>query len=203
MQPCASVGCPLFPCRDVRHESFSVPTVDVDPKRISLVLVSEAAPPDPADGYYASGEPLFARTTVLAFRDAGVDAASVEEIVAHGVYLTTAVKCGKTEYAISNETVAECSRLLERELRLFPRTRAILLMGDVAIRTVNAIAKGAGEPRPIPSGPTWKQRGGDFRFRGARLFPSYLQAGPAFFIEKVKRRMIAEDIAAAMAYVVE
>jgi hypothetical protein len=30
------------------------------------------------------------------------------------------------------------------------------------------------------------------------VFPSYLQAGPSFFIEKSKRRMIAEDIANAL-----
>jgi hypothetical protein len=35
-------------------------------------------------------------------------------------------------------------------------------------------------------------------FRGARTFPSYLQAGPSFFIEKSKRKMIAQDIASAM-----
>jgi hypothetical protein len=40
---------------------------------------------------------------------------------------------------------------------------------------------------------------GEFYFRGARAFPSYLQAGPSFFIEKSKRQMIAEDIAAALA----
>jgi hypothetical protein len=34
-----------------------------------------------------------------------------------------------------------------------------------------------------------------------RLFPSYLQAGPAFFIETGKQRVIAEDIAAALRYV--
>jgi hypothetical protein len=33
--------------------------------------------------------------------------------------------------------------------------------------------------------------------RGARAFPSYLQAGPSFF-EKSKRKMIAEDIATAL-----
>jgi hypothetical protein len=52
----------------------------------------------------------------------------------------------------------------------------------------------------VPAGPTYRIRGGDFRFRGCRVFPSYLQAGPAFFIEASKRRMIAEDIAAAMAH---
>jgi hypothetical protein len=31
-----------------------------------------------------------------------------------------------------------------------------------------------------------------------RVFPSYLQAGPSFFIEKSKRRMVAEDIGVAL-----
>jgi hypothetical protein len=30
------------------------------------------------------------------------------------------------------------------------------------------------------------------------VFPSYLQAGPSFFIEKSKRRMIAEDLHTAL-----
>ena len=33
---------------------------------------------------------------------------------------------------------------------------------------------------------------------GCKALPSYLQAGPSFFIEKSKRKMIAEDIAAAL-----
>ncbi len=71
-------------------------------------------------------------------------------------------------------------------------------MGDVAIQALNAIARRQGAPRAIPAGSTYKIRGGIFTFRGARAFPSYLQAGPSFFIEKSKRRMIAEDIAAAL-----
>jgi len=74
-------------------------------------------------------------------------------------------------------------------------------MGDAAIKAVNAIAKRNGEPRVVPSGATYKLRGGDYRFRGMKVIPSYVQAGPAFFIEQSKRRMIAEDIAAALAYV--
>jgi uracil-DNA glycosylase len=81
---------------------------------------------------------------------------------------------------------------------LFPNVRAYLLMGDVAIKAVNAIAKRAGQPRAIPAGSTYKLRGPAYFFRGQRAFPSYLQAGPSFFIEKSKRQMIAEDIAAAL-----
>jgi len=73
-----------------------------------------------------------------------------------------------------------------------------MLMGDVAIKAVNYIAKRAGEGRVIPAGSTYKIRGQEYAFRGKRAFPSYLQAGPSFFIEKSKRRMIAEDIATAL-----
>jgi len=71
-------------------------------------------------------------------------------------------------------------------------------MGDVAIKSINYIASRAGEDRVIPAGSTYKIRGQEYYFRGRRAFPSYLQAGPSFFIEKSKRRMIAEDISQAM-----
>jgi uracil-DNA glycosylase len=192
------VRCDDFPCGDVRHAAHHVPTVEVDPATIRVVLVSEAVPPDPADGYEAPGDPLFARTTVEAFQDAGFEVATIDDVRALGVHLTTAVKCAKTAYGIAPATTRACSELLEAELALVPGMRSLLLMGDVAVRALNEIARRAREPRPVPAGATYRIRGGDFRFRGARVFPSYLQAGPAFYIEKSKRRMIAEDIAAAM-----
>jgi uracil-DNA glycosylase len=76
-----------------------------------------------------------------------------------------------------------------------------MLMGDVAIKSLNTIAKRAGEARVIPSGSTYKIRGGEYFFRGIRVFPSYLQVGPSFGIEKSKRRMIAEDIKTAVSII--
>lgn len=198
MQPSACVGCKTFPCTDVRHECYIVPDIDVSPDKISVILISEAAPADPADYYYAPGDPLFAQTTVQAFRDAGIAVSSIQDILDLGIYLTTAVKCGKTGYGIAAGTINQCSGILEQELALFPKARALLLMGDVAIKAVNAIARQAGEPRVIPAGSTYKIRGGQFYFRGLRALPSYLQAGPSYFIEKSKRQMIAGDIAVAL-----
>lgn len=192
------VTCGDFPCTDVLHASYSVPGVELDPQQISIVLISEAAAVDPKDGYYAPGEPLFARTTLQAFNDAGAGVSSIQEILDLGVYLTTAVKCAKTAYAIRTDTVKQCATLLGEELALFPNVKAYLLMGDVAIRALNTVARRAGEKRVIPAGSTYKIRGEPYFFRGRRAFPSYLQAGPSFFIEKSKRRMIAEDIAAAL-----
>ena len=201
MRVCKHVNCEQFPCSDVRHECYIVPDVDVKPDRVSIVLVAEAAPADPGDYYYAKGDPLFQQTTVQAFNDAGADVSSVRDILGLGVYLTTAVKCGKTGYGIKAGTIKECSRLLEQELALFPKVKALLLMGDVAIKAVNTIADRMGEGRVIPAGSTYKIRGREYFFQGKRAFPSYLQAGPSFFIEKSKRKMIAEDIASALSLV--
>lgn len=192
-------GCALFPCTDVHHSGFFLPPLPIERERVRVVLISECAAADPADGYYAGGDPLFARTTVQAFRDAGANVNSLADILHLGVYLTTAVKCSKMGYGLRRETVVECSRWLERELDPFPNVRAYLLMGDVAILALNTIARRHGLPRVVPRGATYKIRGGDFTFRGARVFPSYLQAGPSYFIERSKREMIAQDIAAALA----
>jgi len=197
------VQCKTFPCADVRHECYRVPDIEIDPEAISVILISEAAPENPADYYYADGDPFFQQTTMTAFNDAGIKVASIRDILDLGVYLTTAVKCGKTGYGIKTSTVNTCSTLLEQELALFPNVKVFLLMGDVAIKAVNAIARRAGEGRVIPSGSTYKLRGPAYYFRGRRAFPSYLQAGPSFGIEKTKRAMIAEDIAAAMQIIQE
>ena len=192
------VGCETYPCVDVAHECYIVPDIEIEPDGVSVVLISEAAPADPGDFYYARRDPLFEQTTVQAFRDASAHVSSIQEILDLGVYLTTAVKCGKTGYGIKAGTIKECSLILEKEIALFPNVKAFLLMGDVAIKAINYIAKRAGERRAIPAGSTYKIRGGEYFFRGKRAFPSYLQAGPSFGIEKTKRRMIAEDITAAL-----
>ena len=198
MKPASLVQCKNFPCLDTRRASYLVPDVEVDLARVSILLISEAAPENPADYYYAGESALFAQTTLLAFQDTGAKVQSIQDILGMGVYLTTAVKCGKTGYGIKTDTIEHCSHLLEKEIALFPNVKVYLLMGDVAIKAVNMIAKRNGEPRVIPAGSTYKIRGGEFTFRGKRVLPSYVQAGPAFFVEKVKRRMIAEDIKQAL-----
>lgn len=192
------VGCQDFPCLDVRHENYSIPPIEVNPGKISMVMISEAAPDNPSDNYYASNNPLFQQTTLQAFQSAGIKVDAFSDLLAMGIYFTTAVKCGKTGYGIKAATIKTCSLILETELDLFPTVKVILLMGDIAIKAINYISQRVGEGRAIPAGATYKIRGGEFYFRGIRAFPSYLQVGPSFGIEKSKQRMIGEDIAAAM-----
>ena len=143
------VGCSAFPCSDVKHDCYVVPSVSVKPETVSIVMVSEAAPENAGDYYYAKGNPLFQQATVQAFNDAGATVSSVKDLVNHGVYLTTAVKCGKKGYGVQADTIRECSLLLEKELRLFPNAKVLMLMGDVAIKALNYIAQRAGEQRVI------------------------------------------------------
>src|SRR5574342_591429 len=152
MRVSSCVGCKAFPCKDVNHKGYILPEVDLKPEKVSIILISEAAPADKRDYYYARGDPLFAQTTIQAFKDAGLQVSSIKDILGLGVYLTTAVKCGKTGYGIATSTVKECSRILENEIALFPNVKVLLLMGDVAIKAINYIAKRLGQERVIPAG---------------------------------------------------
>ncbi len=198
MKACEQIGCTFFPCRDVDHHGYFVPEIELAPTSVSIMMISEAAAKRVEDNYYMPGESLFQQTTLLAFKDAGADVKNFQDILDRGVYLTSAVKCSKLDYGIQTATIYECSAILEQELALFPNLKALLLMGDVAIKSLNFIARRVGQGRVVPTGSTYKLRGGDYRFCGIPVFPSYLQAGPSFFIEKSKRKMIAEDIASAL-----
>ncbi len=192
------VNCTDFSCEDVKTDRYHIPAMEIDPEKVSIVLISEFSPDDLADHYDGGAGSLFEQTTLQAFQDAGVQADSIADLAAMGIYFTTAVKCAKQGYSLKTGTIQHCSHLLERELEQFPDVKAFLLMGDTAIKAVNSIARRQGQKRVIPAGSTYQLRGGDYPFRSGWAFPSYHQAGPAFFIEKTKRRAIAEDIAAAL-----
>jgi len=196
-----AIECLDFPCQDINHGCYYLPVVTIEAENVRMVMISEAAPKQLQDGFYESGSPLFAETTLLAFGDAGLQVSSIEELLAMGVYLTTAVKCGKTSYSIKTSTIKTCSHILEEELAQFPNLAVIMLMGDVAIKSLNYIARRNDLPRVIPAGPTYKIRGEKYLYNDIKVFPSYLQAGPAFFIEKSKRRMIAEDLSSAISII--
>ena len=175
------------------------PPSPADPERVRLVLVSECAAAAPVDNYGASAKSLFDVTTLEAFAAAGLRAASIEELRGRGIHLTVAIRHPKTGYRISAATISASAPVLAEELASFPHARAYLSMGDVAIAAINRIARTRHGKRAIPAGSTYRIRHGEYFLDGIRLFPSYLQAGPAWYIEASKRDMVAEDIAAALA----
>ena len=193
-----SVICADFPCTDIYRQAYTVPAVNIDPQEIKIFMVSEVPPPDKNDYFYSGDNPFYLQTTLQAFNDAGVPVSNMSEILDRGIYITTAVKCGKTGYSLETGTVRNCSVLLEKEMALFPNIEVFLLMGDVAIKSMNYIWRKQSGSVVIPAGSTYKLRKQHYYFEGKRVFPSYLQTGKNYLIEKSKRKMIAEDIKAAM-----
>ncbi|MGD2246996.1 MAG: uracil-DNA glycosylase family protein [Candidatus Methanofastidiosia archaeon] len=192
------ITCKGFPCTDIIPDRYTIPDIEINPKTITMLMISEAPSPDPDDYFYASGTPFYLETTLHAFEQAGSSISSLNDILERGIYITTAVKCGKTTYSLSAKTIKNCSSLLEEEINLFPQLKVLLLMGDVAIKALNYIAKRHTGEKVIPSGSIYKIRKNEYFYKGMRVFPSYLQTGKSFLIEKSKQKMIAEDLQTAL-----
>ncbi|MBQ5771718.1 MAG: uracil-DNA glycosylase, partial [Clostridia bacterium] len=121
-------------------------------------------------------------------------AESISDLLNSGVYITNAVKTPKTEYAIEKGEMEKSLPWLEKELSLFPNVRVIMLMGDVAKKMFNQIAKKHTKKNAIPSGATYKIRQTPFYTGGIRVMPSYIITGGNILIEKSKCAMISEDL---------
>ena len=178
---------------------ISIPQMpaDINPKKVRIIMICEAYPENMGDYFYSSSDSLFVTNTVGAFKSAGIKVESIGDIAKKGVYLTVAVKEPRQGLVVPPKVIEKYSYLLEEEIKLFPNLRAILLMGDAAIRSINFISKRLYKTRAVPTGSTYKIRSGKFYFGDIRVFPSYLPTGKNFLIEKSKRTMVAEDIKAA------
>jgi uracil-DNA glycosylase len=192
------IKCFNFPCSDIDKNSYTLPPAEIDADKIKIIMIAEAPPVDKVDYFYAAGSPFYLQTALQAFKDAGADVTSMQDILNLGVYITTAIKCGKTQYAVSPATMKNCSALLEQEVALFLNVKVFLLGGDVAIKMMNDIFKQKAVQRVIPAGSTYKIRGQAYYYGDIRVMPSYTPVGKNFLIEKSKRRMVAEDIREAL-----
>jgi uracil-DNA glycosylase len=170
---------------------------NIDPKKIRIVVICEALPENKNDYFYSSADSLYVVNTIEAFNNADIKVNNIDDITQKGVYLTTAVKEPKKGLVVPTKIIENYSTLLEEELNMFPNIKAILLMGDTAIKALNFIARRVNKKRVIPAGSTYKIRGEKFYFGNIRVFPSYLPTGKNFLIEKTKRKMVAEDIKSA------
>jgi uracil-DNA glycosylase len=175
---------------------------NINSDTIKMVMISEALPNDFRDYFDQPGIPQFIQTTNQAFLDAGYTYKTMDDYKNDGIYLTTAIKCKKKDYLVSAETIRNCSILLSREIEQFKNVKVIMLMGDFAIKSINYIWKTKYGTKIIPSGSTYKIRSGKYEYNEIRFFPSYTQTGESFSIEKVKRKMIAEDIKNAMEIII-
>ena len=173
----------------------------VEPAAIRMVAVCEALTESGDDFFSASRDSMYVSNLVDAFQSGGADIDSVEDLVDLGVYLTVAVKAPKVTAAISTATVKEQAPLLAAELDALANLRVVVLMGDVAIKAMNAVARQRRQRPVIPSGPTYKLRHGEYHYGEVRVLPSYLPTGRSYLIERSKREMLAEDLRLALGLV--
>lgn len=172
--------------------------IDIDPLTIRAIMINEVVPSDPSQDFYGAPGADYLKTTIPLFQRAGAEVTSIQEILQMGIYITNAVKMPKTEYAVDKSSIEKSLPYLEAELSLFSNIKVIMLMGDVAKKAFNMIAKKATKKNVIPAVSTYKLRNSEIYYKGIRVMPSYIMTGGNILIEKSKVTMAAEDIAAML-----
>ena len=186
---------------DLTAESLQFPDCELDPESIKVIMISEVPPKNPEDGFYSkASESDYMKSTLGLFNAAGVQINNMQNILSMGIYITTAVKSPKTEYTVDPGVIKAHLPILKTELSLFPNLRVIMLMGDVAKKAFNMIAKTGTKRNVIPSDATGRIRHNEYYWDGIRVFPSYIMTGKNLLIEKFKRDCIADDIRRMMAF---
>ena len=168
--------------------------IDIDPLTIKAIMINEVVPSDPVQDFYGAPDADYLKTTIPLLQGAGTAVSSIQDILQLGIYITNAVKAPKTEYVIDKSSIENSLPYLEAELSLFPNIKVIMLMGDVAKKAFNMIAKKTTKKNVIPAVSTYKLRNSEIYYKGIRVMPSYIMTGGNILIEKSKVTMATEDI---------
>lgn len=172
-----------------------LPKQEIDPQKIKAVMISEVAADHPMEDFYSQEDkPEYLQTTLAIFEQAGAKVKTIEEILDLGIYITNTVKLPKKTSTIPNETIDHFLPILEAELALFPNLEVVMLMGDVARKAFNKIAKAATKKNALPSGSTYKMRHSEWYYQGLRILPAYILTGKNLKIETSKSAMSAEEV---------
>jgi hypothetical protein len=143
----------------INPAALQLPDCELDPVAIRVIMINEVVPKNPDDWFYSEANaPENQRTALGLFEGADVPVKSMGDILDLGVYITAALKTPKAGYAADPEAIKAQLPLLAAELALFPNLKAIMLMGDVAKKAVNLLAKAETKKNVIPSGSTYKIR---------------------------------------------
>ncbi|MGO3604503.1 MAG: uracil-DNA glycosylase family protein [Enterococcus malodoratus] len=169
--------------------------ITIDPASIKAIMINEVVPAYPENDFYGSEDATYLETTIPLFQKAGIEVTTVQEILDQGIYLTNAIKMPKTESTVDNASIEKSLPYLEKELSLFPNVQVIMLMGDVAKKCFNRIAKKATKKNAVPAISTYKIRKSEIFYQDIRIMPSYIMTGKNILIEKSKVQMASEDLA--------
>ena len=179
---------------DASGSNFYFNDVDVIPENIKAVLINEVVPNDPENDFYGKQEGEYLSAAISLFHNAGIAVKTAKELLDLGIYITNAVKKPKSHTSVERSMIEESLPFLEKELSLFPNVQVVMLMGDVAKKAMNMIAKKTTKRNAIPAVSTYKLRHSEIYYKNIRLMPSYIMTGTNILIEKSKFQMASEDI---------
>lgn len=183
------------------REHIHLNDIDIDPLAISAIMINEVVPSDPSQDFYGQADADYMSTTVPLFHKAGFPVKDIHDILQMGIYITNAVKTPKSAYTVEKSSIENSLPYLEKELALFPNTKVIMLMGDVAKKAFNMIAKKATKKNAVPAVSTYKLRSSKIFYGNIRVMPSYIMTGGNILIEKSKFEMAAQDISVMAAII--
>ena len=187
---------------DLITNALQFPDCEIDPAKIKVIMINEVVPRNPDDWFYSETNAPENRRNILGlFEGAGVSVKSMRDILDLGIYVTAALKTPKESATADLEVINSQLPLLEAELALFPNVKLIMLMGDVAIKMVNMIAKAKTKKNACQAGAEGRRRhwnNTEFYWGSIRVFPSYIMTGKNLLIEPFKRETIQNDIQSMM-----
>nr|WP_308627366.1 uracil-DNA glycosylase family protein [uncultured Eisenbergiella sp.] len=176
-------------------EEIQLYDLNIDPLEIKAVMINEVVPADPSQDFYGQADADYLSTTIPLFQKAGLPVTDIQDILQMGIYITNAVKTPKSGYTVEKSSIENSLPYLEQELALFPDLKVIMLMGDVAKKAFNMIAKKATKKNAVPAVSTYKLRSSEIYYGNIRIMPSYIMTGGNILIEKSKVEMASADIA--------
>ena len=190
-----------YPAEGERMLEYA-PQHPIEYEKIHCVMISEVVANSPNEDFYAQNpHSPYLQNALALFEKAGLLVKTMEEVNQRGIYITNAVKMPKSETTITKETVEKYVPLLKEELSLFPNLRVIMLMGDVARKAFNIIAKKETKKNALPSGSTYKIRKDEWFYKDIRLLPAYIMTGKNLLIEKSKVEMSVEEMQKMLAII--
>ena len=144
---------------NILNKSMQFPDCEIDLQKIKVIMVNEVVPKNPDDWFYSEApDPENRRNALGLFEGAGIPVKSMYDILDLGIYITAALKTPKEGYNPDPDVIKAHLPILESEITMFPNLKIIMLMGDVAIKAFNMIAKAKTKKNVCPTGAAGRRR---------------------------------------------
>jgi|GEM_PF-5013987 len=186
----------LTPIRTEPTQTVSSP---VDPAGVRVLILTDACPEDAREHFTASDPdtPAWQNTQQL-FAAAGLQVGCYQDLLEHGIAMETCLD-GLRPRRLSPFHLSSGAARIEAMLGRFPNLKALMLMGEVAIRCFHHLTRPRWSSRRQRSSEHEYQIRGVESFLGpVQVFPSYLHTAAGFLQERARCRTVIEQLETVM-----